>query len=191
MISRKQKLEEFESNLSDQFTEEQYPIHEAAYSSKLFEVGIGSVLLSRTINTQTIAISIFLLDVYCLGVKNAFFKVESKTAYNETKQQLFRNDPIKGMSPSCARKLVEEGVSYAEKIGFSPHKDFKKAKRIFGNIDPKSCKSNFTYGKYGKPFFVSGPNETPQQCKEIVEMLERNCGSGNYEYIIQVEAPPM
>ncbi len=191
MISRRQRLEEFENKLSDHFTEEHYPIHEAALSSKLFEAGIGPVLLSRAINTQRIVVSIFLLDVYCLGVKNAFFKEASRARYTEIKQRTFGNDTMRVMSPSCVRKLVEECVAYAEKIGFSPHKDYKTVKKIFGDIDSKNCRINFTFGKDGKPFFISGPKETPQQCREIIEILERSCGSGNFDYLVQFDGPPM
>ena len=88
------------------------------------------------------------------------------------------------IAPSYARKLVEECVRYAEEIRLPPHKDYQKAKRIFGDIDSGNCAANFAFGKDGKPFFVSGPKDTPQRCREIIEILERNCGSGNYDYII-------
>ncbi len=187
VASRKQKHEELESQMVSLFTEEQYPIHEAVYSVGLFESGIGHVLLSRVISTQKIALCAFLLDVYCLGAKNVFFKEESPARYDEIKQHLCENHPMEETTPSFARKLVEELVKYAERIGLPPHKDYKKAAQVFGDVDSGSCTVDFTFGKDGKPFFVNGPNDTPQRCREILEILERNCGSGNFDYIIATD----
>lgn len=185
VLSRKQKHEEFERHLAASlFVEAKHPIHEAAYSEGLFESGIGHVLISRVVKTQKVAFGVFLLDVYCLGAKNAFFKEESFARYDEIRQRLCENDPLIETTPSFARKLVEDGVKYAESIGFQPHVDYQKAKQIFGDIDSGSCTDDFTFGKDGKPFFVSGPNDTPQRCGEIHEILERNCGSGNFDYMI-------
>jgi hypothetical protein len=33
-------------------------------------------------------------------------------------------------------------------------------------------------------FYISGPNENQNQSKKIVEKLFRNCGEGNFEYIV-------
>lgn len=189
VASRKQKQAEFERQLSSRYSEARCPVYEAAHTSTLFEKGIGHVLLSRRVDNAKIAFSVFLVDVYCLGAKNAFFKEESNTKYEEIKQHLFRNDPIKRISSYCARKLVEESVAYAGKIGFSPHKDYTKAKRIFGDIDTEECKSEFAFGKDGKPFYISGPNETKEEANEIVSILESNCGSGNYHYIVHIDPP--
>lgn len=185
VVSRKQKHEEFERHLAaNLFVEAKYPIHEAVYSAGLFESGIGHVLLSRVVNTRKVAFGAFLLDVYCLGAKNAFFREEPFTRYDEIRQHLFENDPMIETTPPFVRKLVEDGVKYAKSIGFQPHKDYQIAKQIFGDIDSGSCTVDFTFGQDGKPFFVSGPNDTPQRCREIYEILERNCGSGNFDYMI-------
>ena len=41
-----------------------------------------------------------------------------------------------------------------------------------------------SFGKDGKPFYISGPNENKNQSKKIVEKLFRNCGEGNFDYIV-------
>jgi hypothetical protein len=40
---------------------------------------------------------------------------------------------------SCARKLIEGGAIYADHYGFKPHRDYKMAKQIFGEIDATAC----------------------------------------------------
>ena len=51
------------------------PIHECLFPASLFETGLGNVIVTRRTQVGSIAISAFVADVICLGVKNALFKV--------------------------------------------------------------------------------------------------------------------
>lgn len=46
---------------------------EAYYSTSLFDKGIGYVVVARFKLVGEAEIGVFLVDVFCLGVKNAFF----------------------------------------------------------------------------------------------------------------------
>lgn len=98
-----------------------------------------------------------------------------------------KNSKVNAIHPSCARKLVESAVTWAESIGFSPHKDYKSAKKIFGDIDAATCPREFEFGKDGKPFYVSGPNDSPAFVRKVVNTLERRVGAGNYDYLTLLE----
>jgi hypothetical protein len=52
------------------------------------------------------------------------------------------------------------------------------------DLDLNLCPNQYTFGKDGKPFYISGPNENQNQSKKIVEKLFRNCGEGNFDYIV-------
>ncbi len=43
--------------------------------TELWDSGMGSVLIARKMPDGELAIAGFLLDVFCLGVKNAFWKI--------------------------------------------------------------------------------------------------------------------
>jgi hypothetical protein len=90
------------------------------------------------------------------------------------------------VEPCCARKLVEQAVAYAQGLGFAPHPDFKKAARVFGGLKADECGRQFTFGRDGKPFYCSGPNETEEQSCRIVTQLTRRCGEGNFHYLVGV-----
>ena len=57
------------------------PIHEALVPAKLFEQGIGNLVFSRSLPDGRVALAGFLLDMFCLGVKNVFFAIVSKDEY--------------------------------------------------------------------------------------------------------------
>src|SRR5688572_24860398 len=58
-----------------------FPVHESLVPANLFEMGMGTLILSRKIGNGYIAVSTFLLDVFCLGVKDAMFTVITEWDY--------------------------------------------------------------------------------------------------------------
>lgn len=168
-----------------------YSIHECFVSISLSESGMGYVIVTRRTPDGVIALSAFVIDMYCLGIKNALFNVSSESEYESTVKPKLMGSNIEGkfenIHPTCARKLVEGAVLYAKEFGFSPHRDYMGAKGIFGDIDVESCPVKYTYGKGGKPFYIRGPHESPAQVKRIIDQLSKKCGEGNYDYLAMLD----
>ena len=93
--------------------------------------------------------------------------------------------------PEYIRKLVEDAVEYARSIGFEPHADYQEAKAIFGDIDASACREEFQFGHEGKPFFISGPHDSPAKCARIVRTLLDHCGQGNFDYLLRLSEADM
>jgi len=166
------------------------PIHECLVPEILFEQGIGNLIFSRRLPDGSIGMAGFLLDVFCLGVKNAFFATIARGAYDDRMRHWPPSETLKPMAPACFRKLVEGGVAYARELGFNPHADYAVARQIFGSVEAAVCPTHFEYGHSGKPLYVSGPNETPSQARAIVEQLEQRLGSGNFEFLVGMGEMP-
>lgn len=160
------------------------PIHEALVPAKLSELGIGNLLLSRSLPDGRLAVSGFLLDIFCLGIKDAFAAIMTRDEYARRKSGWSTSESLQPIEPACFRKLVEGGVAYARDLGFSPHADYAVASQIFGDLDSTACPTRFEYGHDGKPFYVSGPHETPPQVRATVEQLQRRVGTGNFDYLV-------
>jgi hypothetical protein len=166
------------------------PIHECLVPGNLFELGIGNLAFSRRLPDGNITLAMFLLDVFCLGVKNAFFVTVAKGEYDQRMRGWPPPERPQPMPPACFRKLVEGGVAYARELGFNPHVDYDVARQIFGNVEASTCPTQFEYGHAGKPLYCSGPNETPSEAWAIVEQLKRRLGEGNFEFLIGLEELP-
>ncbi|HMD86507.1 MAG TPA: hypothetical protein VKO18_17605 [Terriglobia bacterium] len=160
------------------------PIHEALVPAKLFELGMGNLVFSRLLPDGRIAMGAFLLDVFCLGVKDAFVAIVTKAEYGMRRSSWSAAESLQPMDPACFRKLVEGGVAYAQDLGFSPHADYAVASQIFGDVQATECSTRFEYGHDGKPFYISGPHETATQVQNILEQLERRLGPGNFDYLV-------
>lgn len=167
------------------------PAPEAFVSSALFEVGMGTVILSRFKSEGRVESGVFLLDVFCLGVKNAMFVQLDVTEYeHKLLERCSVHDPLESIEPACARKLVEDAVRYAAGLGFQPHPDYKRACRVFGGTDPGACTQQFVFGDQGKPRYVQGPHDSPQRVARILKTLQTRCGEGNFTFMVLEEDLP-
>ena len=160
------------------------PIHECLIARELFEAGMGTVVVSRSLPNGDLGASFFLLDVYCLGVKNAYFLNMPPEEYEVRLSAVSQNETLTVIHPTCARKLVEGAEAYARDLGFSPHPDYQVAKRIFGDIDALACPQSFPFGKDGKPFFIAGPTDTPKRIEKILNTLTKRCGPDGFHYMV-------
>ena len=164
-----------------------YPIHECLIPDDLFNSGIGELVVTRRIPNGNIAMSAFVIDVFCLGVKDAMFMVLPENEYEHKIKGRMSATGGRGfekLHQSCAKKLLDGVVNYAKELGFNPHPDYKNASEIFGNIDASVCPVKYTYGKDGKPFYMSGPYESPTDIQKIIDTLTKKCGSGGFNTII-------
>lgn len=161
----------------------QSPFHECLMAQALFEAGMGTVLVSRTMPNGLIAVSCFLLDVFCLGIKNAYFVVEPRADYQWRLEQIRTHEPLVAIAPEYARKLVEDTEAYARDLGFAPHPDYQLAQLLLASIDATACDARFTFGQDGKPLYIAGPYDTPQRMRTIQETLLQRCGPQGFHYL--------
>jgi hypothetical protein len=162
-----------------------YPVHECLVPENLFEQGLGTLLMSRRAPNGTIAVGFFLLDVFCLGVKNAGFRVCSSDEYeHQFKRSVFSAaDGTDYLQIDAAqfRKLVEEAAAYASSLGFEPHSDYREARRLFGAVDASTSDIAFEFGKHGKPIYISGPHDSPTRIRQVMKSLQQHRGEGSVD----------
>ncbi len=156
-------------------------------SVSIEDEGIGYVLLSRQLPDGRVAVGVFLIDRYCLGLKDGFGKIVGRAAYTDKFERGFRGKYyVREVSPAEACKLVHGAIQYAGQFGFSPHPDAVQALPIFGSINPDESAETFEFGQNGKPYFISGPYDSPQRCNRILATLRNKCGPDGFHYLVNV-----
>ena len=158
------------------------PVTACVMADGLFADGMGSVILARTMPSGLVGASFFLLDAWCLGVKNAFFEVMTQSAFEEKLEATERTQDLVDVDPQLARKLVEGAVAYAGSFGLAPHPDYDAASVIFGDII--ATEQSFSFGKDGKPLFMSGPSDSRQRIRYILDRLSKSVGPDGFDYMI-------
>src|SRR5215472_7809329 len=110
------------------------PIDQSLAPPNLFETGIGNLILSRSLTDRRVAVAGFLVDVFCLGVKDVFYSIVDRNEYALRLRSWRAVQTLQPMDPACLRKLVEGSVAYARDLGFNPHVGYEEARQIFGDV---------------------------------------------------------
>jgi hypothetical protein len=151
------------------------------------EQGVTDVIVTRTDDAGWLQAGVFLVDLHCLGVKDAFVTEMPAIDWPHELDKMIPAEDRIALHPACARKLIEGAVAYAEGMGFAPHRDFKKARRAFGSVNARDCPETFTYGKDGKPLFIAGPNDDNERVDRIMRTLAAKLGPDGFHYILPVD----
>ena len=158
---------------------------EAWVANNLFELGIGPVVVARHRSGGRTEVGFFLLNVFCLGIKNAAYSMfDTKAEFEEFLADFSQNGTLDPHPPACVRKLIEGAAAYAKRYGFNPHADTREASRVLGGLDSADCSVTWKFGRDGKPFYVAGPNDTPGKIASIIKTLKLTAGEGNFDFLV-------
>jgi len=169
----------------------QAPLYECWEREGLFapDAGKGTVVVTRKTPGNQVLMAAFLVDVFCLGVKDVHCVLMGENEYRLRLRQIERHQNLVKVDPPCAKKLVEEAEIYAEALGFSPHGDYGFAKRIFEGIRKEQCPRSFTFGRDGKPLYLAGPNDSEQFARNVVETLTDRLGPDGFHFLMPLIMP--
>jgi hypothetical protein len=149
---------------------EKWPVLESFVGSELWKDGIGYLAITRQDAGGQLVYGVYLVDVRCLGVKNAFWG-EGAEEFKNVARNMENTQRMKPIPAAGLVKLVRGAVEFAKSFGLSPHPDFRHASRLLEGIDPANYPQDFTFGRNGKPFYVHGPFETLAEAQVIVQRV--------------------
>lgn len=151
------------------------------------ESGLVGVLVARDPGSTVVACG-FLVDVFCLGVKDTNGpKTMDRRKLPDFTRTFFSAWPGQtpvAAPPDLARHLVFGAVDYARSLGFEPHPDFAKGAALLGDWETGS--SDVTFGQDGKPFYINGPRDDTYG---TLAKLRQTAGEGNFDYLVQFPGP--
>lgn len=160
------------------------PIHECRVNLEWEEQGFANLLVARRHINGNITVCFYLVDLFCLGVKNTHYMFNiSGDEYQEISNS---DDNLNSLSISyvLAHNIIYSGLEYAEELGFKPHKDFTSITRFMLEEDTEDVELiEIECGKDGKPLYISSPDEDGLKIKAVIKQLEKSAGAGNFDYI--------
>jgi hypothetical protein len=151
---------------------EKWPIVQALVGAELWREGIGHLAIIRQEAEGRFVSGVYLVDAYCLGVKNAFWTVGTRKDVEDMIRTMEQAQRMRAISPACLAKIIKGAVEYAQSIGLPPHPDYRHASILLDGIDLSTCPTRFTFGRDGKPFYFQGPNESPAEVKAILQRVQ-------------------
>ena len=163
----------------------EYPILGCWVIEDWEDAGITPVIVARQQEPEKVLFASYLVDLYCLGVKDALAKTDiSLRAFQRDLPELCNGEP-EPCSVELAHEIIYGAIDYAARYGFQPHPDFK-AQLCDQVLDPRDThprKNNVKFGKDGKPLYVSGPFDDERRIRSVISTLMRTAGEGNFDYV--------
>jgi hypothetical protein len=143
--------------------------------------GLVTVVAARERGGSKVSACSYLVDVYCLGVKNAIGpRVLDRRKLPEFRFQVFRAyaDPPLAAPLELAQQVVFGAIEYARGLGFEPHPDFGACAGHRGEWQGPSL---IGFGYQGKPLFIAGPQD---DAARIMKTLSRKVGRDGYDHVV-------
>jgi len=138
--------------------------------------GIALLLVARTSLGDRVSVCGFLLDTFCLGVKNVIGPHEMRRRdLSIFARQYFMAFPAPPLSApiELAQHLVLGSAAFAADLGFSAHPGFEAARGHLGALDGPSA---ITFSREGRPLYVPGPFDDPAAVMETLLATVGNDG---------------
>ncbi len=147
-------------------------------------MGLSNLICVRKTYTGYGA-SMFLLDEYCLGIKDA--DILRDVQLSSLEEQMMERD-ARVVSPEYALKKINALIAWAREIGFDPHSKTYVAMEIFRGVEPGDCPETFSFGRPedGQPMYISGPYDSPDRIRSILGKLQR-LGPDNHSFAVGID----
>jgi hypothetical protein len=156
---------------------------DAGSPAQASDSGIAVVMTATPVGHDRLEMCTFLVDTWCLGVKNAMGPRRMRTheldAFRRQCYAPWRSHGI-AVPLELGQHLVLGAVEFARGLGFEPHPDFMRARPVLGSWPGPSA---ITFGMGGKPHYINGPYEDPQR---VLATLERTVGRERFQYTVSL-----
>lgn len=157
------------------------PIGKCYLNPNWADGGMAQVVVTRPRPNGNVVVGLFLVDTYCLGVKDVMYSVNMDP---EDLDEMLKN--IKGdigleeTSYNEAHNLIYGAVGFAEDAGIEPAKDFRFARYVLEEDTDDIPLIEYEYGRNGRHCLVVNPDR-----KEMpyIHILKRNLGD-DFDYIL-------
>ncbi len=157
------------------------PLKECLVMKDWKELGISNVIVARQHASGNITMGVYLVDIYCLGVKDTLYRYNiSEVEYQRLKDSFSVADTLVEIPYVEVHNLIYGAVAYAEELGIPPHKDFKITEKILEEDDDNIPFIEMEFGSEGKPLLMV---DTLLEASKYTPALEANAVDG-YELFI-------
>ncbi len=155
------------------------PMAECFVTPDWKEAGECNILVARRHTNGNYTLGFYLIDTYCLGVKDAGYRFNiSESEYYELKENFGGN--LEPVTYNEAHNIVYGALAYAEDLGFSPHKDFGVAQYILEEDTEDIPLIEYEFGRNDKPFLVVN---TRAELNRYLPTLKKAVGN-DYDFLV-------
>lgn len=161
------------------------PIEECVINEDWEDTGMCNIIVARRHKTGNLTLGVYLVDLYCLGVKDAHYKFNIDEDDYDYLKNSYAN--LESCDYVLAHNIIYGAIAFAEDYGLKPHKDFAIAQFILEEDDDNVELMELEFGLDGVPFYVKGPNDDAAKISQIKNTLLRTAGEGNFKVLEDID----
>ncbi|MES2199682.1 MAG: hypothetical protein V4489_05905 [Chlamydiota bacterium] len=156
------------------------PIYDCKILPNQEDVGISPIHIVRQLTDTTYVLISYLIDFWCLGLKDAF--INYGLSSSELQSIFQKGPPLISLPYEEARSFILGSIDFARKIDIEPHSNWQGIVTSFIEAK-KPYKKQFVFGKDGHPFYVAGPYDV--QRYDLTKLIKKIKDAGG-DYIINI-----
>jgi len=162
------------------------PIYECWASPDWEETGTATICVSRIHTNGNITFAMYLVDLYCLGVKESIYNFNlTMTEFRDFLAKVKDDLEIVKVDYVLAHNIVFAAIEYADELGFKPHKNFTSVSQYVLEEDTDDIElMDISCGCDGKPMFIKTELVSNAEAQRVIAQLDRAVGKGNYNVIL-------
>lgn len=144
--------------------------------------GEGYVVVIREHTGGKKSFAVYLVDRWCVGVKDTFFNVRvGDDVVEDMLNRMNRSGNLEEVSYEQAHNMVWGAVAFAEEAGIKPCKDFAIAQYYLEEDTDDVPLIEYDYGVDGKYYLVAKDN---LELSKYLQPMRKNLAEGDYEYVV-------
>lgn len=159
------------------------PLYDCKIISEWNTIGLSPVHIIRKLTETTYVLVSYLVDFWCLGLKDAFINYGLSQSDLES---IFQKDPsLTSLPYEDARALILGSINFARSIQIEPHPNWTGVITSFIEANQPHKKS-LTFGREGSPFYVAGPKDYKNyNLREIIQKVIKSGGDYVIDFLDQ------
>lgn len=186
MAKKKQKKQQGQQFLSpEQYIKQKartLEIGSCYVSEDIEKAGKGHVIVSRKHTGGRVSMAVYLVDIWCVGVKDTFFILRLEDYEFKEMIDTYRLG-LRKCSYDEAHNWIYGAIAFAEEAGIDPDKSFNITQYMLEEDDENIPLIEYKYGVDGKHTLIT---RTRLEASQYLPLLEKNLGKGNFDYILNV-----
>lgn len=160
------------------------PVAECWINPDWQQKGLVTIVLARQHKNGCYTFGSFLVDTFCLGLKQTMVFINAVPAdYHSDRAHLFTSQQRALIDYFVAHNIIYGAIAYAEELGFKPHKDWALTQYLLEPDDDAIDLIELEFGKNGRPFYIGGPYDKPQ---EVLQKLKKAVGPNGFDYLAYI-----
>ena len=146
--------------------------------------GEGHVIVSRRHTGGRVSIGVYLVDTWCVGVKDSYYRLRMEEYEFE---DTIKNYPLElhECSYDEAHNRIFGAIAFAEEAGIAPHKSFAVTRYMLEEDTDDVPLIEYNYGRDGKHTLVASSR---LEASRYLPLLRKNLGEGNYDYLLRMDS---